>query len=116
MAELPTDLEILDVIYDRYYETFASYSKDNPTRATKVFVPIDITAIARSFGVDDDIIFGRLYYHLDKKHGYKDESGNTVHAFYSFSGPEGHSVNFPLVSSILADLRREDRQYRIATG
>jgi hypothetical protein len=32
MARIPTDLKILRVIYDRYYENFRAYSKKNGER------------------------------------------------------------------------------------
>lgn len=69
MKKLTTDLEILNAIYEKYYDAFASYADaHNQTRNSKVYVPIDIESIAESLGVDGDIIFGRLYYHLNKKY------------------------------------------------
>ena len=67
---IPTDREILQEIYDRHYETYVSFSKEKPSRSAKIMVPIDIEIIAKHFKVDVDIIFGRLYYHLEKKFGY----------------------------------------------
>lgn len=64
MKKLPTDLRILNIIYDMYYKRFIEYSKNNQIRSTNIFVPIDIEMIANKFGVHVDIIFGRLYYHL----------------------------------------------------
>ena len=116
MQRLPTDLEILNAIYNRYYPTFAGYSDGNKERSSKIYVPIDVKAIADQFGVDIDIVFGRLYYHLDRKYGYKDADGAEVHFFALAIGGDRHCVNFPYVASVLADLRREDRKYRLATG
>lgn len=62
---LPTDLAILEVIYDRYYDAFAQYAPRD--RAAKNYVRIDIPTIATHFNVDPDIVFGRLYYHLHQK-------------------------------------------------
>lgn len=70
MRRVPTDLEILNVIYEQYYDEFSSYDKNSPTRSSKIYVPIDIGAIARRLH-DGDIVFGRLYYHLEKKYGYQ---------------------------------------------
>ena len=33
MRRLPTDLEILDVTYERYYDTFASFTREAPAAA-----------------------------------------------------------------------------------
>jgi hypothetical protein len=115
MKPLPTDLEILDAIYERYYETFASFSSGDKSRSTKVFVPVDIDAIAKDMGVDPDILFGRLYYHLEQKYGYKHEDGTAVQFFALGISDEMHCVNFPYMASVLAQLRDEGRKYRIAT-
>jgi hypothetical protein len=116
MMHVPTDLEIMNEIYEKYYDKFASYSKTDSRRTTKIYVPIKIDAIAEECGVDNDIIFGRLYYHLEKKYGYKNEDGSSVHLFARVLGDEKHCVNFPLVASVLADLRRENNKFWIATS
>src|SRR5271165_4648679 len=61
VKRLPTDLETLREIYERYYADFSSFSREDPKRTTKVYVPIDIETIATHFGVDADIVLGRLY-------------------------------------------------------
>lgn len=68
--KVPTDLAILDAIYEQYYDEFASYDKESPTRSSKIHVPIDIISIAERLRVDRDIVFGRLYYHLNAKYEY----------------------------------------------
>ena len=113
MPSIPTDLAILNSIYERYYATFAAYSPDAKGRSAKIYVPLDIKALAVQFGVDQDIIFGRLYYHLEKKHGYKDADGSLVPFFALRVGGDSHCVNFPYMASVLADLRSENRKYRI---
>lgn len=115
MKKIPTDLEILNEIYEQYYDDFAAYSKENPQRETKIFVPIDIEEIAESLDVDGDIIFGRLYYHLNKKYGYKNDNGSKVSIYATIQG-DGHSVNLPLVASVLADLRKQNKKFKIATS
>jgi hypothetical protein len=115
MKRIPTDLELLNAIHEEYYDDFASYDENKPTRSAKVYVPIDIYKLGAKFGVDPDIIFGRLYYHLDKKYGYKDDSGAHVHLFSMVVGGDRHCIQFPFAASILADLRTENRKYRIAT-
>lgn len=114
MRILPTDLKILNAIYDRYYDTYASFSEKKSNRSSKIYVPIDIEQIAKDLRVDGDIIFGRLYYHLENKYGYKQDDGLQVHFFGMVIGGDRHCVNFPYVASILADLRDENRKHRIA--
>ena len=75
MAKLPTDLEILNDIYNGYYNDFQAYSDENKIRETKIYVSVDIESIAKRMGVDNDIIFGRLYYHLNNRYNYKHEDG-----------------------------------------
>lgn len=59
MKRLPTDLQILDIIYSRYYSSFTAYSNQNKNRTSKIFVPIDIEKVANIFGVDRDIILSK---------------------------------------------------------
>jgi hypothetical protein len=106
---LPTDREILDAIYERYYDTFANYSETAPTRSSKIYVPIDISEIAARLGVDGDIVFGRLYYYLEKKHGYQQQSGASVPLFALEAGGDRHCINFPYMASVLAAMRAHDQ-------
>jgi len=107
--KLPTDREILEAIYKRYYPAFGAFAKEGvDTRSTKVYVPVDLHAIAESFEVDGDIIFGRLYYYLEDKYGYKRDDGSRVHFFAAFEIPgERHCIHFPMLSSVLASLQEE---------
>ena len=58
----PTDLEIFEYIYDKYYDEFIDFNRDiNKTRITKNFISLDVEKIAKHFGVDKDIIFSRFY-------------------------------------------------------
>ena len=115
MKRLPTDLQILEAIYKRYYETFVKYSKEGHSRSAKNYVPINIKQLADDLKVDGDIIFGRLYYHLEKKHGYRQDDGTSVSFFSLGVGGDTHCVNFPLAASVLADLKDQARKYNIAT-
>jgi len=68
---LPTDLEILSAIWNRYYDEFTSYGSSNaPIRRTKNYVPVDAATIAKDLGAEPDIVFGRLYYYLEHQHAY----------------------------------------------
>ena len=112
----PTDLKMLNEIYNDYYDDFIAFEKDESISSTKIYIPIDISKIAQKFDVDIDIIFGRLYYHLEKKYGYKDEDNAHVHFFSIRVGGDKHCINFPYLSSVVAALRDENRKYRLATG
>ena len=111
----PTDLEILEEIYKSYYSTFSSFSRKKPNRGTKVHVPIDIESIAKHFLVDPDIIFGRLYYHLEPKYGFAQPDGSKVHFFALQVGSDRHTVQFPLLASVIADLREERNKHLVST-
>lgn len=114
----PSDLKILNVIYKLYYEEFKNFAQESDVqngRVSKIHVPIDCKMIARELGVDSDIVFGRLYYHLEQKYGYKRDDDNKV-AFFSLGvGPDRHCVNFPLLASVLAGLQEESSKFKWAT-
>jgi len=113
--QIPTDLEILEAIYSRHYEEFASFIKGNSERIAKNYVPVDIEAIASDYDVDADIIFSRLYYHFEKKYGYKKDDGRTVAFFSTKIGKDKHCVNFPYMTAILAGLQDDQRRFGMAT-
>ncbi|MCP5304368.1 MAG: hypothetical protein H6953_02885 [Chromatiaceae bacterium] len=110
MGKTFTDRRLLRKIYDRYYDDFVAFDRSDPKRAAKVYVPIDCAAIAKEFGTDPDIVFGRLYYHLDKKYGYKKEDGAKVSLFSMETGSDRHTVHFPLLAAVLAE--HEQSYYR----
>lgn len=112
-----TDREMLRAIYDRYYSAFVAFDKNAKTRAAKVYIPIDIPAVAQTLGVDPEIVFCRLHYHLEPK--YRRKEGDVEVPFFSvqFRGlnperPDRHVINFPLVDSVLAELEYEHRKFR----
>ncbi|MEL6723608.1 MAG: hypothetical protein AAFP81_05665 [Pseudomonadota bacterium] len=72
---IPTDETLLATIYARYLKSFSEWSDDNKTRVAKIWVPIDIDALGKKFRCDPDLIFGRLYYHMNEKYGSKTGDG-----------------------------------------
>ncbi len=106
----PTDLEILNAIYERYYDAFVA---DVAARSAKILVPIDSAAIAAKLGVDPDIVFGRLHYDLQRRYGYKNNDGSEVVFFTLAAGTDKHCVNFPFLASVLAQLREEHYKHRL---
>jgi hypothetical protein len=109
MERIPTDLEILEDIYYRYYDEYKKYAKDEPDRIARIRVPVNIQEIGEACGVEEDLIFGRLFYHFNKKYSYKDERGDII-TFFMSDKFEGLSVNYPLVSSVIADLSIEKKR------
>jgi len=112
MEKIPTDQEILEDIYTRYHDEFRKYAKKEPDRVARIRVPVDVEEIASACGVEQDMIFGRIYYHFNKKYSYKDHDGK-VTTFFTTEKFEGLSVNFPLVASVLADIHAEEKEKEI---
>jgi hypothetical protein len=104
----PTDFEILKEIYERHREDFPHYVG----RRTKIMVPIDLPAIAKRLDIDAEMVFGRLYFHLDPKYGeepaYEGDARKTL--FTPVAGKDKNCVNFPLLEAVLAGLWQERRR------
>ena len=112
--KLPSDREILECIYEKYKHTFAAY-EDQPNRSSKVYVPIECKAFADDLKTERDIVFGRLYFHLERKYGYEQTGGSRVHFFTLGVGNDPRCVNFPLLASVLAGMQEEQRRHLSAT-
>ncbi|WP_248915604.1 hypothetical protein [Pseudomonas moorei] len=114
----PSDLQVLAIIYKLYYEEFKNYSLEQDVqngRKSKTFVPINCEMIAKELGVDGDIVFGRLYYHMEEKYGYTRDDGKKVAFYTTLAGEEHRCVNFPLLASVLAGLQEENNKFLLAT-
>ncbi len=107
MHKAVTDRVLLKRIYDQYLDEFVGGADG---RSSKIYVPIDCDALASQLGMDPEILFGRLYYHLDRKHGYTDGDGSEVHLFALRVGGDRHVIHFPLLTAVLAEL--EESQFR----
>lgn len=115
IPKIPTDLEVLDAIYESYHDDFISFGPGKKNREAKIYVPIDCKNIADKLKVDADIVFGRLHYHLEKKYGYRNDDGSFVHFFSLQVGDDVLCINFPLMTSVLADLRQERNNFQTST-
>lgn len=115
MPDIPTDERLLGEIYKRYLRAFSDFSEDNKTRSTKIWMPIDIDVLAKKFRCDPDLIFGRLYYHMNEKYGSVTGSGDRVNFFNMRLGSDRHCVNFPLLTSVLADLQDNRKRFIVST-
>lgn len=114
----PSDLKVLGTIYKLYYEEFTNHSLEKDVqngRQSKIFVPIDCKMIAKELNVDSDIVFGRLYYHMQQKYGYTRDDGSKVAFYTAIEGEEKRCVNFPLLASVLAGLQEENSKFLWAT-
>lgn len=120
--KIPTDLQVLDTIYEMYNEEFVLHDQDKSIRETKIYVPIDCHKIADKLKVNGDIIFGRLHYHLEEKYGYdlpnpfNEPMPPRVKFFALKAGNDRHCVNFPLLVSVLAGLRQERKNFWTSTA
>lgn len=104
----PSDLKILNTIYKMYYKEFETFTLGAENkRVSKPYIPIDCKLIARKLKVDGDIVFGRLYYHLQEKYGYNRDDGSKVAFFTLALAGDRHRINFPLMASVLAGLEEE---------
>lgn len=118
MRKSPTDLALLEHMYSKYYDRFAEFLEPTRQRPTKNYVPIDVAEIAKHFGVDGDIVFGRFYYHLQEKFGIRRENNVTVPFFEFHDGWDidcRHQVQFPMLASAIASLREARNQYLVPT-
>lgn len=108
----PTDLDILWLIYTSYYDEFCQYDSDPSIRPAKIYVPIDCQKIAEKLGVNGDIVFGRLHYHLANKYKYQHEKNVTIKIFEFEVDKARHCIHFPYLASIVSDLRLQDKRFK----
>jgi len=106
-----SDMAILVEMYEMYLPTFLERAnRPNGNPQDKVYVPIDVDVLAKKLSMNRDVLWGRLYYHLDQKHGYERDGAKT-HLFAKQVGTEHHCINFPLVSALAAEREHELRRY-----
>ncbi|HET8747409.1 MAG TPA: hypothetical protein VFM98_17550 [Ramlibacter sp.] len=110
--KLPSDRRILECIFDRYAGEFENFELEK-TRSSKIYVPVDCKAVAATLKTNPDIVFGRLYYHLEKRYGYVQADGSKVHLFALKVGNDSKCVNFPLLASVLAGLQEERTRHLV---
>ena len=66
MHKLPTDQQIMQCIFEMYAQEYPHPKGAPKTERARVYVPIDVAAVAAKLRCDAELTFGRLYYHLDK--------------------------------------------------
>lgn len=108
MNKLPTDLEILECIYVTYADCFREYSKGEPSRSCRIYVPIDINRIAETLETDPYILHGRLYHHLDPKYALPQGDGK-VHLFAGIE-KDPHCIHYPYLAALVSEKNLEYRK------
>jgi len=105
--KISTDREILDRLFNMYASDFEAAQQAPDKDGNRIYVPIDIPAVAEQLGDNEHVLFGRLFYHLDQKHRYQQAGGAMVHLFSAQVGNARHCINYPLLCAVLADLREQ---------
>jgi hypothetical protein len=105
----PTDYKILKEIRALYHDEHVAHVKGS-AHHLKTYEPIDVATVAKRLGVDQESVFGRLYYHLDPKYGGPADEEPRKPFFALKVGPDRHCVNFPLLEAVLAGLWQERRR------
>jgi hypothetical protein len=113
---LPTDRYILECIFLMYERDYPGPTSASSRGENDPYVPVDLPAVAKEVGCSPELLFGRLYFHLNQKHRYKQANGADVSLFELNIESKGHSVQFPYLASILAGLNQEFRRQLITYG
>ena len=98
-----TDLKLLKTIQREYKDAYLNRGEQKE----RFYIPIDCKHIAEKMNVDSELVFQRLYTHLEKRYGYKNEDDSRVHFFGLNVGDKIHCINYPYLCAILADLKDE---------
>lgn len=109
--DIVTDREILRCIYDMYQQQYPGPELPGGKRKNDPYLPISVREVAAKLGTSPEMLFGRLYYHLDAKYRYKDSEGAETHLFAMKVGEQMHCVHFPYLSATLAEHEAKHRQF-----
>lgn len=110
MKALPTDREILKRIFEMYEPSYPGTALGETRGKNDPYMPIDLRAVASRLDCKPEMLFGRLYYHLDAKYRYAQDDGAQVHLFSIEVGSEQYCVNFPYLAAVLAEKDLEHRR------
>ncbi len=104
-----TDLELLKTIHSMYGSDYLNRGDSDEC----FYIPIKCDDIAKKMKVDVELVFQRLYNHLEKRHGYKNDDGSNVHFFAWKIGDKMCFINYPYLSAILSHMEDEKFELRI---
>jgi hypothetical protein len=119
MKRIPTEREILRCIYDLYELEYAATSTSiEVPQSNTAILAIDLEKIAERLNIKPELLFGILYYHLNKKYSYSHDNGVSVSFFFTTanSGDRRHSIRYPYLAAILAGMEQEQRKDNITRG
>ncbi len=107
-----TDLKLLETIQKEYANDYIKNMEDanNGVRNTRFYIPIDCQKVAKKMKADGEIVFNRLYFHLNNKYSYKDMNDNPVYFFVFEIDGLKHCINYGYLCSVLADLK--DKKFK----
>lgn len=110
MKRLPTDRQVMRCIFEMYGAEYPGPFDPSGRGENDPYLPINIRHVAGHLKCAPEIIFGRLYFHLNAKYGYKNDNDAGVSFFQLNFRNRGHSIQFPLLTSVLASLDEEHRR------
>ena len=110
--KISTDREILECLFSEYASAFEAAQSAPDKDGNRIYVPVDLLHVASLLDNDPHVLFGRLYYHLDQKYRYKQNSGEDVHLFALQVGNARRCINYPYLCALLADFRERHMESR----
>lgn len=108
--KISTDREILESLFSTYASAFEAAQSAPDQDGKRIYVPIDVKHVARLIDNDPQVLFGRLYYHLDSKYRYEQSGGALVHFFALNVGGARNCINYPYLCALTADFRERHRE------
>lgn len=113
---LPTDREILRCIFEMYEPAYPGKEPGETHGKNDPYLPIKVTEVASRLGCSPEMLFGRLYYHLNAKYRYTQDNNAHVHLFSIKVGSEMHCANFPYLAAVLAEKDEEHKRQLWSLG
>jgi hypothetical protein len=105
-SSLPTERQVLRAIYEMYSQAYPGKTpgENDP------YLAVDVRAVADRLKCKPHLLFGYLYYYLERKYKYETGPNTYVHLFVMQVGQLRHAVNFPYLAGILAAHEQEHRK------
>lgn len=116
MMTLPTDRKILRCIFKMYESSYPGKEPGDARGKNDPHLPIKVHDVAIRLGCSPEMLFGRLYYHLDAKYRYTQDNDAQVNLFSLKVGSQMHCVNFPYLAAVLAEKDDEHKRQLWSLG